>query len=69
MRTTKNSMSSDKGAKLIGIFFLSFILLTFPILNLFGRELFFGGIPLLYLYVFGVWLILIIIVRQILKKG
>ena len=68
MRNTKNSMSNDKGAKLIGLFFLSFVLLTFPILNLFGRELFFGGIPLLYLYVFGIWLILIIIVRQTLKR-
>jgi len=67
MRSTKNSMSKDKGAKLIGLFFLGFVLLTFPILNLFGRELFLGGIPLLYLYVFGVWLIMIIIVSQILK--
>lgn len=61
-------MSNDKSAKLIGFFFISLILLTFPIINLFGRELFVGGIPLLYVYVFGVWLMLIIIVRQILKS-
>ena len=61
-------MSNDKSAKLIGFFIIGLVLLTFPIINLFGRELFVGGIPLLYVYVFGVWLMLIIIVRQILKS-
>lgn len=54
------SMQTDKTSKIISIAFLVFVLLNFPILGLFGKPYFLFGIPLLYLYIFIVWIIMII---------
>jgi len=62
-------MQSDKTSKIISIAFLAFLLLNFPIIGLFGRELFILGWPLLYFYVFVVWLFLIITLATILRKN
>jgi len=50
---------SVKGQRLVALFLLGFLLLNYPLLDLFARggEVF--GIPLLYVYVFGVWALLI----------
>jgi len=62
-------MQSEKTAKIISIAFLAFLLLNFPIIGLFGKELFIFGWPLLYFYVFLVWLCLIITLAIILGKN
>ncbi|MGQ0749715.1 MAG: hypothetical protein ACT4PS_04200 [Betaproteobacteria bacterium] len=48
-----------KGQRLVALFLLGCLLLNYPLLNLFsnGGEVF--GIPLLYVYVFGIWAALI----------
>ena len=48
-----------KGQRLVALFLLGCLLFNYPLLNLFsnGGEVF--GIPLLYVYVFGVWAALI----------
>ncbi len=47
--------------RLVALFLLGCLLFNFPLLALFNRggEVF--GVPLLYAYIFGVWLALIIL--------
>lgn len=61
-------MPNDKASKVISLAFLAFILFNFPIIGLFGKEFFLFGLPLLYLYIFVVWLGLIITLAIILRK-
>ena len=42
---------------LLGI--LIFLLLNYPLLEIFNRDILLGGIPLLILYLHGVWLLAI----------
>ena len=50
-----------KAQKLTLIFLLFFALLNYPILNLFNKPEIIGGFPLLYIYVFLLWILLIIL--------
>jgi hypothetical protein len=44
---------------LLGV--LAFVLFNFPLLKIFNRDLCVGELPLLIYYVFGVWLLTILI--------
>ena len=48
--------------RLVGIFLLGFILFNYPILSLFNLPIYWFGIPLLYLYVFGLWTVFILVI-------
>jgi len=61
-------MPNDKIPKIISLAFLAFLLLNFPIIGLFGKDIFLFGFPLLYLYIFIVWLVLILTLAFILRK-
>lgn len=50
-----------KTRRLSALFLLGCLLFNYPILSLFNREIFPFGIPLLYLYLFSVWLLLILL--------
>ena len=50
----------SKTGKLAALFILGNVLFNYPILTIFNLKLMFFGIPLLYLYIFTVWLALII---------
>ena len=50
-----------KSRRLAIVFILGGILLNYPILSLFNAPGFLFGIPILYLYLFGVWLLLILL--------
>jgi hypothetical protein len=39
---------------------LCFLLLSFPLLHIFNCDIFLTGFPLLFLYIFGVWVLAII---------
>lgn len=43
------------GAKLVLLFVLAALVLNFPVLAIFNRGSTVGGIPVLYLYLFAVW--------------
>ena len=43
------------GAKLILLFVLGAFVLNFPVLGIFNRGDTLAGIPVLYLYLFGLW--------------
>jgi hypothetical protein len=53
------SPDSHKTRRLAGVFFLGWVLLNYPILALFNLPTSFGGIPLLYGYVFAAWALII----------
>lgn len=46
---------SEKFCGLLGL--LYFLLMSFPLLQIFNRDTLVGGIPLLALYIFGVWIL------------
>jgi hypothetical protein len=52
---------SDKKAKLsvlLGI--LLFFLFSYPFLDIFNRDILIGGIPLMPLYLFSIWVVAIV---------
>ena len=48
-------MTDRTGERLGLLFLLGILLINFPILAIFHRAQTFVGIPILYLYLFGVW--------------
>ena len=46
--------------RLVGIFLIGLLLLYSPVLVLFDRAAEWAGIPISYLYLFGIWLILVV---------
>ena len=50
---------SKKNKRLVALFLLGCVLLNFPILSLVNTERLVLGLPLLYVYIFGVWCLLI----------
>lgn len=53
------------GRRLVGLFLLGWVLLNFPILCLFNRPVLALGIPVLYLYLFGVWSLIILLIMLV----
>ncbi|MEJ2038675.1 MAG: hypothetical protein P8X55_07035 [Desulfosarcinaceae bacterium] len=50
-----------RGYRLVAIFLLGFALFNYPLLSLFNLPRRIGGIPMLYAYLFMVWLLLILL--------
>jgi hypothetical protein len=57
-----------RNKRLIALFLLSYILLNNPILSLFNLPRLVLGIPLLFFYIFGVWILLIVLVALIVSS-
>jgi hypothetical protein len=55
--------------RLVGLFLAGCLLLNYPLLALFSRPITAWGIPLLFGYIFGVWIILIVCVQVIVRPG
>ncbi len=51
---------SDVAERLVVWFVVGALLLNFPILAIFNRPATIGGMPVLYLYLFGVWIVAIL---------
>lgn len=60
---------SIKGQRLVALFLLGFLLLNYPLLNLFAGPAHVFGIPVLYVYVFAVWALLIGLMALVVEKG
>jgi hypothetical protein len=54
--------------RLIAVLVIGFILLNYPLLSLFSKGKLFFGVPVLYLYLFLVWVCFIGCVAIILEK-
>ncbi|MBK6295270.1 MAG: hypothetical protein IPF55_14065 [Rhodoferax sp.] len=51
--------SDITGQRLVAIVLLGCVLFNYPVLSLFSKPAMWLGIPLLYLYIFAIWALLI----------
>jgi hypothetical protein len=56
------ALNNNKNKRLVGLFFLGGLLLNYPLLSLFNFKKSFYGIPLLYLYIFLIWFVLVFLI-------
>jgi hypothetical protein len=56
------------GQRLTAIFMMGCVLLNYPILSLFGRPGDVAGIPLLFVYAFGAWIVLIALMAWVIER-
>jgi hypothetical protein len=55
--------------RLLALFALGWVLLDFPLLALWDRDIAVLGVPLLPLAIFGVWALLIAVVAWLVERG
>jgi hypothetical protein len=60
--------SERSGQRLVAIFLMGVVLLNYPILSLFSRPTDVVGVPLLYAYVFGAWVILVALMAWVIER-
>jgi len=58
-----------KGERLAALSVLGFLLFNYPLLALFNRSATVSGIPLLYAYIFAVWILLVALMAVIAESG
>ena len=56
------------GQRLVAVFMLGWVLVNYPILSIFDVPRAWFGIPVLYLYVFGVWAAAIVLMAWIIER-
>ena len=56
------------GQRLVALFLLGWVLVNYPILSVFDVPRAWFGIPVLYLYVFGVWAAAIALMAWIIER-
>lgn len=62
--------SGLSGQRLIAVFLAGALIINYPLLSLFDRpQPDLGGVPLLYVYVFGAWTVLIGAMAWIIERG
>lgn len=54
--------------RLAALFALGCLLFNYPLLELFNRPAFLGSVPLLYVYVFAAWALLIGLLALVIEK-
>jgi hypothetical protein len=57
-----------KGQRLVAVFLLGLLLLNYPLLTLFAGPGLLFGIPILYVYVFAVWALLLALMAIVVEK-
>lgn len=57
-----------KGPRLAALFLLGNLLFNYPLLALFNRPETLRGVPLLYIYVFGAWALLIALLALVAER-
>jgi hypothetical protein len=57
------------GQRLVALFLLGCLLLNFPLLYLFERDLVIANVPLLFVYVFVAWAALIVLLALVVERG
>jgi len=61
--------SSLKGQRLVALFLLGCLLFNYPIFSLFAGSGELAGVPLLYLYVFFAWALLIAMMAVVVERS
>ncbi len=59
---------SEKWERLFALFVLGCSLFNYPVLHIFSTDGFIAGIPVLYVYLFTVWLVLIFLSAWIAER-
>ena len=62
-------MVKDKGYRLLSVFLLALLLFNFPLIRLFSGQKLLYGFPSLYLYIFGAWLLVILLTIRIVEAS
>ena len=60
--------ASKTGQRLVGVFLAGIVLLDYPLLSLFSHPTDVGGVPMLYAYVFGAWVLLIALMALAIER-
>ncbi len=60
--------TEQRGQQLVALFLLGCLLFNYPLLQLFARDGFAFGVPLLYCYVFGAWAALIGLMALVVER-
>lgn len=61
--------SDITGQRLVAIVLLGCVLFNYPVLSLFSKPGALFGIPLLYLYIFVVWAVLIGLIAWVIERS
>ena len=56
------------GQRLVALFLLGWVLVNYPVLSVFNVQQSLLGIPVLYLYVFGVWAAVVALMAWIIER-
>jgi hypothetical protein len=70
-RPQSRSMTPDnrKSKRLVALFLFGFVLLNYPILSLLNLDITVFGIPLVYIYIFGIWSLLIFLSALVMNRS
>ncbi len=60
---------NKKTKRLVALFLFGFVFLNYPILSLFNIKITLFGLPLLYIYIFGVWSLLIFLSALVVSRS
>jgi hypothetical protein len=63
-----NMNDGPKAARLVGLFLVCALLFNYPLLALFDRAATAFGIPVLYVYMFGAWALLIALLALVIER-
>jgi predicted permease len=61
--------SAIKGQRLVVVFLFGVVLFNYPLLALFNRTADVAGIPVLYVYIFGAWALLIGLAALVIERS
>ena len=61
--------NTDKNKRLVSLFLLGAVFFNYPLLSLFNHQSYVLGFPILYLYVFSLWLLMIVLMIFITTRG
>jgi len=64
----EGSIMKRRNDRLVALVILGMVALNFPILSLFSREGVVFGIPLLFFYLFGFWLLFVLMIAMIVTR-
>jgi len=56
------------GQRLVALFLLGWVVVNYPVLSVFDVDRAWFGVPSLYLYVFGVWAVVIALMAWIIER-
>ena len=60
---------NKKSKRLVALFLFGFVLLNYPILSLLNINVTVFGLPLVYIYIFGIWGLLIFLSALVMSRS